>query len=361
MFAVTVLVCLVSYTTALYYKDVTASDFDSLIDSSKASIMLEFYAPWCGHCKNLAPDYEKLGNTFERQSDVIIAQVDADKHKSLAKRFDIKGFPTLKWVQKGSDVNSAIDVESPRTAEGLLDYVNSKTGLSKTLKSGPPSNVTPLTDSNFDTIALDKDKHVFVGFFAPWCGHCKAMKPDWEKLAELYVDEPNVVVASVDCDAYSSLAEKYEVGGFPTLKFSGLGDVDFEDYSGGRQLDDLVSYVNEKSGLDLSVDGGVVPSGGIVKGIDDHVKSFMSAASDEDRKKALDTCQAEVEKLDTTAQSNFKYYVKVFNRITEKGVEYIKKEKERLSKVLETSQGLKPTQRRSFLRRINVLSAFDEL
>lgn len=187
------------------------------------------------------------------------------------------------------------------------------------------------------------------------------MKPDWEKLAELYADEQSVVVASVDCDAYSSLAEKYEIGGFPTLKFSGLGDQEFEDYSGGRNLDDLVSFINDKSGLDFAADGGVVPSGGIVKGIDDHVKSVISAASDADRKKALDTCQEEVDKLDTTAQSNFKYYLKVFNRITEKGVEYIKKEKERLSNVLETSQSLKPNQRRSFLRRINVLTAFDEL
>lgn len=187
------------------------------------------------------------------------------------------------------------------------------------------------------------------------------MKPAWEKLAALYVDEHDVVVASVDCDANAALAEKYKVEGFPTLKFFGKGDIDVESYGGGRQLEDLVNFINDKSSLDIAPDGGVIPSGGTVHGIVNHIKSYVSASTREERQKVMDNCQEVVNKLDAKAKENYKYYVKVFTKIGEKGVEYVKKEKERLSKMLDSSSYLKPTQRRSFLRRMNVLNVFDEL
>ena len=56
----------------------------------------------CGHCKSLAPTYEKLGEAFAKSDDVIIAKVDADGDKTLGSRFGVSGFPTLKYFSKGS-------------------------------------------------------------------------------------------------------------------------------------------------------------------------------------------------------------------------------------------------------------------
>lgn len=56
----------------------------------------------CGHCKALAPTYEKLGEAFAKSDDVVIAKVDADGEKSLGSRFDVSGYPTLKYFPKGS-------------------------------------------------------------------------------------------------------------------------------------------------------------------------------------------------------------------------------------------------------------------
>ena len=103
--------------------------------------------------------------------DVIIAQVDADKEKSLGKRFGIQGFPTIKWVQKGSTFKNIEEVKASRTAEDLLKFVNQKTGLSKSLKAGEESKVVKLSSDDFEDVATSKDNHAFVGFFAPWCGH----------------------------------------------------------------------------------------------------------------------------------------------------------------------------------------------
>ena len=85
------------------------------------------------------------------------------------------------------------------------------------------------------------DKTAFIKFFAPWCGHCKKMKPDWDKLMEKHADSETVVVADVDCaGAGKPLCDKQGVGGFPTVKFGNPNAL--EDYKGGRDFDTLDSF-----------------------------------------------------------------------------------------------------------------------
>ena len=75
----------------------TPATFDSTVGKS-APAFVEFYAPWCGHCKNLAPEYAVVAETFKgSEASIVVAKVDADAHKDLAGRFDVKGFPTLKY------------------------------------------------------------------------------------------------------------------------------------------------------------------------------------------------------------------------------------------------------------------------
>lgn len=177
----------------------------------------------------------------------------------------------------------------------------------------------------------------------------------------MYADDNNVIIASVNCDENSELATAYEVKGFPTIKYFGPGQAIPDDYAGGRDLEAFVQFVNEKTGLDLSADGGVTPQAGVVAEIAGHVKTFLSAETDEERTAAMNTCHEKVETLDEKAKTNFKYYLKVFQRIGEKGASYVSTERERLSKMLKSPQSLKSSQLRNFMRRVNVLNAFEEL
>ena len=150
------------------------------------------YIDRCGHCKNLAPEWVILDDTFTDADPVVIAKVDADAHRDLASKFGVTGFPTIKWFDAGSSV--ATDYEGGRTADDLIKFVNEKIGTHKKANK-PPSAVVELDETNFDVTVGDASKFSLVEFFAPWCGHCKQLAPVYEKLAVAFEAEPNVVIA----------------------------------------------------------------------------------------------------------------------------------------------------------------------
>lgn len=148
--------------------DLTPSNFDKVVLKSGKPTLVEFFAPWCGHCKKLAPTYEELAVAFDHAQDKVqIAKVDADAERSLGSRFGIQGFPTLKYFDGKSDKPS--DYDSGRDLDSLSDFLTEKTGVKPKKKQELPSEVEMLNDSTFDG-AIGGDKNVLVAFTAPWCG-----------------------------------------------------------------------------------------------------------------------------------------------------------------------------------------------
>jgi len=92
-----------------------------------------------------------------------------------------------------------------------------------------------LTSSTFDTEVLNSGKNAFVKFYAPWCGHCKAAKPHWDKLGAEYAASASVLIGDVDCTVEEALCSKFDVKGYPTIKYWVNGEQ--KDYQGGRDYD----------------------------------------------------------------------------------------------------------------------------
>lgn len=114
-------------------------------------ILVEFYAPWCGHCKKLDPEYASAAATL-KGSDGKLGKVDATENKDLAERFAIKGFPTLKMFKQGE----ASDYQGGRTAADIVNYVKKASGpAAKTISTAA------------DYAAMEEANEVFVvGYFA---------------------------------------------------------------------------------------------------------------------------------------------------------------------------------------------------
>lgn len=98
-----------------------------------------------------------------------------------------------------------------------------------------------LTPDNWESQTADKV--VFLKMYAPWCGHCKAMKPDWDSLMEEYESSENILIADVDCTGDGKpLCDNAGVKGFPTIKW---GDpANLSPYEGGRDMASLKEFAS---------------------------------------------------------------------------------------------------------------------
>lgn len=123
---------------------------------------------------------------------------------------------------------------------------SSNSGSGSTGGSGKAEAVV-LTDSNFDELVMNSDDLWLVEFYAPWCGHCKRLEPEWNKAAADLKGE--VKVGKVDATVETKLGSRFAVQGYPTIKLFPGGkktDKSAEDYNGARDASTIVQYALEK-------------------------------------------------------------------------------------------------------------------
>ncbi|KAL7718022.1 protein disulfide-isomerase [Entamoeba marina] len=313
-------------------------NFNRIVDGSQ-HVFVKFFAPWCGHCKKLAPEYIKLSETIEKPN-LVIAEIDCDNkdNKDVCGKYGISGFPTLKLFTKGS--TEPIDYNGGRTVDDMKEFINEKT------QPKIASSVISLNEKSYEELLADGSKNVFIKFFAPWCGHCKALAPKYEQISRMYAGEEDLVVAEVDCTVNSAICEKNGVQGYPTLKSFPKGSAGKAvDYNGGRDVADFVKYFNNNYGYDRDEEGRIGSLVGRIAELDEIAKTFVSA----DNKEEL------IQKAEEVTGGN--YYVKTMKRVVERGNEYIEKEITRINKMLE-SPSLKPKKVDDFNRNLNVLKVF---
>jgi len=108
-------------------------NFQDFIDGNDR-VLVEFYAPWCGHCKNLEPEYKAAAE--EINDDIFVpaklAAVDATVATAIAGKFEVKGYPTLKWFEFGQPT----DYSGPREKAGIVSWVKSHSTAAVTKISG---------------------------------------------------------------------------------------------------------------------------------------------------------------------------------------------------------------------------------
>ena len=166
-----------------------------------------------------------------------------------------------------------------------------------TFLAAAPALAIELTPDTWDD--QTSGKTVFVKFFAPWCGHCKKMKPDWDKLMEKYADSDTVLVADVDCiEKGKALCDQVGVKGFPTIKFGSPSDL--QDYKMGRDYATLDQFTSELK-PSCEIDTLKHCSDSEKETISD-LKAKTAAELEEIIDKEAEDTQAEVDSFDATVR-----------------------------------------------------------
>jgi len=235
-----------------YGKDVVnlvKDKFDTEVSKKPHFIM--FFAPWCRHCKNLAPSWQELAEKYNKADEqkVVVAKVDCTIETDLCSSQNVTEYPTLKFFKSGADSSvmyrgSGIHGLYWATIfDSLVGFIDVQMGIAPATVEGVAEHgLYHLGEKTFAK-HIKEGSHL-VKFYAPWCGHCKEMAYAWDALAkEVDGDESiSMTIAKVDCTEHPSVCQEQGVAGVPTIMFFRAGEM-VENYEGYRTLMDFKEYV----------------------------------------------------------------------------------------------------------------------
>ncbi|KAI2469600.1 thioredoxin-domain-containing protein [Annulohypoxylon bovei var. microspora] len=204
-----------------------AKNFDRIINKSNHTSVVEFYAPWCGHCQNLKPAYEKAARNLEGLAHVAAVNCDEDENKQLCGMMGVKGFPTLKTVRPGKKGKPIVeDYMGPRTAKGIVDVVIEKIN----------NHVKRVTDKDLDSFLSTKNDTAKAILFTEK-GTTSAL------LKSIAIDFLDVISVAQIRDKEAKANQLFDIKSYPTLVLLPGGDKQSIVYNGEMKKDAMVKFL----------------------------------------------------------------------------------------------------------------------
>lgn len=228
----------------------------------KAGIPLAYiFAETAEERETLADEFRPVAEKFRGK--INFATIDAKAFGAHAGNLnlDTNAFPAfaIQDAEKNTKYpwDQAKDLSAKEISDFVQDVLDGKIAASIKSEPIPDSQEGPVTvvvAHTYQELVIDNDKDVLLEFYAPWCGHCKALAPKYEELAKVFSENPEyaakVTVAKIDATA-NDVPDTIQ--GFPTIKLFPAGSKDQPvEYSGSRTIEDLAKFIaaNGKHGVD---------------------------------------------------------------------------------------------------------------
>ncbi|OAL55738.1 thioredoxin-domain-containing protein, partial [Pyrenochaeta sp. DS3sAY3a] len=209
---------------------INGMDYDRLIAKSNYTSIVEFYAPWCGHCKNLKPAYETAAKSLAGIAKVAAVNCDEEMNKPFCGQMGVQGFPTLKLVRpsKKPGKPTVEDYQGPRSAKGIVDAVKDKV----------PNIVKRVHDKNLDEW-LQENKDTPKAILFSDKGIVSAT------VRALAIDFAGIVSVAQIKKAEKGAVEKYGITEFPSLILIPAGSEDSIKHQGKIDKAGMVEFLSQ--------------------------------------------------------------------------------------------------------------------
>ena len=322
----------VSISVAWASNIIVANDdtFDDIVLNSDKTSFVKFFAEWCSHCKTMIPEWEKLADAYSDAENVQIVEIDADKSRSIGKRYNINSFPTLKLFRADS-LSDPIDYQGQREYEFFESFLTNQIGT-KGKKVGKASKVVQIHDGNIEKLVENKNRAALLLVTKEKdCGSCDSAKSVFDDISHAFHKElDKIIVGEVQKNGEEPsdwIRNLYSVSEYPAIVFVEQGDVQkFETYEGELDSKALVDFVNNKIGTKRALNGLLDGLAGIIPDMADALKKFVGM-NVVDRRAYVSDFIAELKNVDDTVYKNeVKYYALLVNQFISGNNEYVDKE-----------------------------------
>ena len=122
---------------------VTDAEFETAVLKSETPVIVDFWAPWCGPCRQIAPILEKIATEYDGK--VVVAKVNTDENPEWAQRYEVQGIPTMLFVAKGKLVHKQVGAVPGGYLKKIVDeFLNTVNGPATPAPASPGPTTTVL-------------------------------------------------------------------------------------------------------------------------------------------------------------------------------------------------------------------------